>query len=467
MPRGWLAELLLALAGALVAVNLFGTASFKVAAFDFQVETKLLARPETRIVLPPVGEVAAATHRSPVLFRLTLTNIDLDGFSELLRESQDRGNGNLLAELQEEGKSHLWLYGLKLLVLAAIGGAGGVLLLHRQGFWPYLRAALLGISMLATALALTYATFNPAAFANPQYQGALRHAPWIMAMAQEAATNVSLLGKQMRVVSENFNELSQRLRQLDLGTNLDGTLRILHVSDIHNNPAAYELIARTAASFQVQAVIDTGDITDYGTPLEGQLFRHLRRLGLPYYFVPGNHDSPAALAALAKLEGVKIVREGMVTVKGLRLLALADPAASTPEIAVPQPEVMAAAAERLGQLLVSQKVRPDLVAVHNPVLARQVVGKVPVILTGHTHRYGLEVRDGTVLVNAGTTGAAGIRGLVGKGEVPYSLAVLYWREAGKGWRLVGADLIRVPGGENGFVLERRVFPDTPKEKPAA
>lgn len=466
MPKGWLAELLLVLAGALAAVNLFGTASFRVAAFDFQVETKLLARPETRIVLPPVGEVAAATHRSPVLFRLTLTNIDPDGLAALLRAGQEQGNGNLLVALREEGKAHLWPYGLRLVLLAALGGAGGVFCLHRRGWRPYLRAACLGVSLLGGILGLAYATFNPAAFANPQYQGALRHAPWIMALAQEAVTDVSLLGKQMRVVSENFSALSQRLRQLDPGTNLEDTLRILHVSDIHNNPAAYELIAKTAASFQVQAVIDTGDITDYGTPLEGQLFTRLRRLGLPYYFVPGNHDSPATLAALAKVEGVKVISAGMVTIRGLRLLAMEDPAAATPEIAVPGPEVMAQAAARLEALLAFQKEPPDLVAVHNPDLARQIVGKVPVILAGHTHRYGLEIKEGTVLINAGSTGAAGLRGLVGKGDVPYSLAVLYWRREGGSWHLVGVDLIRVPGGENGFVLERRIFPAA-AAKPAA
>lgn len=454
----WL-EGALALAGAILAVNLLGAASYNLVAFEFKVETRFPARPETRIALPPIGEVAAATHVPPLLFRLTLENVDLDGLSRLLTRSEGESSGNVLARLREEAGPYLWRYGLRLLLLAALGGAGGVGLLHRRDVRSYARGALGGVALFAALLALTAVTYDAAAFSSPQYQGVLRHAPWVVSLAQEAATDIDLLGKQMQVVGQSFQELSQRLRQLDLGTSLEGTLRLLHVSDIHNNPAAFKLIAETAQSFQVRAIIDTGDLTDYGTPLEGQLLKDLRRLNLPYYFVPGNHDSPSVIRELSRLKGVRVVREGTVSLEGLRLVALADPAAAGGAIEVARPEVMQAAASRLESLVREQEEQVDLVAVHNPLLAEPLAGKVPVVVAGHTHRYGLEVQEGTVLVNAGTTGAAGLRSLAGKGGVPYSLAVLYWRRAEEGkWYLVGVDLIRVLGGEHSFSLERRVFP---------
>ena len=69
------------------------------------------------------------------------------------------------------------------------------------------------------------------------------------------------------------------------------TLRILHISDIHNNVAAMNFVQELAADFHADAVIDTGDLTDYGLPVEATLSKGLARLPMPYLFVAGNHDS--------------------------------------------------------------------------------------------------------------------------------------------------------------------------------
>lgn len=60
----------------------------------------------------------------------------------------------------------------------------------------------------------------------------------------------------------------------------DRTIRLLHVSDIHLNPAAYDLMASVITQFTVAAVVDTGDSTDYGSELENRTLGRIGRLGV-------------------------------------------------------------------------------------------------------------------------------------------------------------------------------------------
>jgi hypothetical protein len=154
-------------------------------------------------------------------------------------------------------------------------------------------------------------------------------------------------------------------------------------------------------------------------------------------------------------------------VGGLRILGFADPAASTSERAAAGRAELTQAAEELTRLVAAQESPPDAVAVHNPALAEGLAGKVPVVLFGHTHRQEVETRQGTVFISAGSTGAEGIRGLLGTEPGAYSLAVLYWKQGDAGWRLVAVDLIRVPAGEHRFILERRLFSAPEEQEPSS
>ena len=53
----------------------------------------------------------------------------------------------------------------------------------------------------------------------------------------------------------------------------------------------------------------------------------------------------------------------------------------------------------------------DLVVVHNPRVARQLAPIYPLIITGHTHQQSIEFIDDAVILNPGSSGAAGMRGL--------------------------------------------------------
>src|SRR3546814_1798996 len=82
---------------------------------------------------------------------------------------------------------------------------------------------------------------------------------------------------------------------------------------------------------QVDAVLDTGDVTTFGLPLESRFGSLLQASPVPYIVVPGNHDSPANRAPLPQMTGITVLAGDSVTVGGVRILGLADPPFSSEE----------------------------------------------------------------------------------------------------------------------------------------
>jgi predicted phosphodiesterase len=65
----------------------------------------------------------------------------------------------------------------------------------------------------------------------------------------------------------------------------------LHVSDLHLNPAGVDLLRNLVTSFRVDAVLDSGDVTDYGSKSEGQFVQLLDGVPVPYIVIRGNWNS--------------------------------------------------------------------------------------------------------------------------------------------------------------------------------
>lgn len=103
------------------------------------------------------------------------------------------------------------------------------------------------------------------------------------------------------------------------------TTAVLWVPDIHNNPAAYEVMRTPIRQFDVQAVLDTGDSTDLGSSFEHRLLDPREELGVPYVWVRGNHDSATTQSYLARMGNVTVL-DGpeVVEVAGLRLAGIGD-----------------------------------------------------------------------------------------------------------------------------------------------
>lgn len=385
---------------------------------------------------------------------------------------------SMLALFREQAPAIARVFLARTLLLSGLGGMAGFAFAGklvrptvRGHFIRRLAAGLMvGVVTVAFLAALTFLTFSPGAFERqPQYDGALEAAPWVVGFVGESLDKLGDLGQQLQKLAANINSLFKRVDELGPLGSPEGDLRLLHVSDLHGNPAGFDFVRQVAASFRVQAVIDTGDITDFGTPIEARILQGLARLGVPYFFVTGNHDSPAVLQALSKLTNVRILNGKEIVFHGLSILGFQDPAGLRSS---PDPVDLAELrklAERIKAGLAqggdgadhaaTKRSGPDILAVHNQRLALELAGWAPVILHGHDHELKVRLIAGSILVDAGTTGASGLRGLATEAGIPYSMAVLYFqrKSPGDGYRLAAIDTIKVYGLKSGFSIDRKLF----------
>ena len=313
------------------------------------------------------------------------------------------------------------------------------------------------LTIISTA-ALSYDTV---AFSRAEYEGILEAAPWVLTVLQEGMGVVENLGGQFMEIVDNISFLQKEMeKNAPLVENKD-TRRILHVSDIHNNPAAFAFIQRIVETFHIELIVDTGDLVDYGTSLEMELFaQQLAGLKIPYVFIPGNHDSPSVVEQLKKIENVTVLEEGIVEIAGLRIAGIADPASYSTAMEVADEAVMEDAAQKLQEIVLNAG-EVDIIAAHNPGCFKYLRSGYNLLLGGHIHRPYVEEAENYLEINAGSTGAEGIRGIKTL-EINFSLIMLNLRysETERAFFPLSADLIKVKQYPLHFSFERFLFVDT-------
>ena len=392
----------------------------------------------------------ANTHISPLKIGVNLQQIDLEELSSYL-EVSDTDTDEFVEKWEEKLISTARTFTIKILGLSALGGFLGTLIIGYRGKKKLILGSVIGFLVLALILAGTVFSYDYMAFMNPEFEGALESFPWMMGVIEESLTKIGELGEQLEIISVNLFNLFQRIENVGTLGTIDGEYQILHVSDIHNNPAAYDFIFQISSSFGADMIIDTGDITDYGTPVEAELASRIYELGIPYIFIPGNHDSPQVVERMEQIPNVIILKEDIVEVMGFNIAGIEDPSAVSTEMAVKNEETLMEYTTRLEDVIDSSGVVPDIVGVHHPMIAKEFFSKIPVVLTGHTHQQNIEIKENSTLINAGTTGAAGIRGFQVDEDVPFSLALLHMSEEKE---LLAVDLIEITHLEGGYRVER-------------
>ena len=449
--------ILSALAGLFIAAALFSETSFEIGAFKMTAALVPSLQGETVIVFPPFGKLRALTHHPPFLLEITLKNVELELLPASLKELSA---SPAISFLQKEFREKMAHFFLRQALISFFCSALILIILLRSDRRRLLRSALAGglLCLLLLALLLGATLIYPydiGAFNNPRYEGALAAAPWIIRLAGEAQDTVSALSEQLEVMAVNLEDLSSRLHEINPPPD-SGEIRALHVSDIHNNPAAFDLIEKVCDAFQIDLIVDTGDLTDYGSEIETELAARLARLPLPYLFLPGNHDSLESIELL-RSEGALIIEANPVEIKGLRIAGLPDPASTEPSAKVAPEDSLRQASLQASEKILESERPPDIFALHNPLMAEPFLGKLPLILCGHTHSAGIyfDEESPTILVNAGTTGASGVRGLLAPHKNPYSAVILYFNPGSDGgMELAAADLISIEQLQDSFTLQR-------------
>jgi predicted phosphodiesterase len=451
--------------GAVLAVELFSPLTFTVDAFTVRLGLRFLAAGQTVVQVPPFGTVAAPTHRGPLGIVVTLVGVDITRLSGLIASFT---RAQLLPGLLAAARRDIALTVGWAMALATLGGAALPWLAGERSRRRVLGGASAGLAAVGTAILLAWGTFRPTAFRQPTFTGALQAAPILVNLAQEGFSTVRNFEAQMGSIAGNLNLLFAASQRLGATPPAPGEVTVMLVSDIHNNPLGYDLISRLIPTFHPAFILDAGDLTDFGTPLESGQLTRIAGYGIPYLFVAGNHEKPPEMAELARVKNVVILNGQEVVEDGVGIVGVPDPSSTGGTSQVASPAALAAAAQAL-RADVARAAYPVSVAVaHNPDVVAPLFGQVPVIVNGHTHSIWVRTQGDHVWLNDGTTGAGGIRqvapepGPQAGQEVRtalYSLMLLYLEPAGGGlYRAAAVDTVRLSEVQGTLDLQRQVFP---------
>jgi putative phosphoesterase len=449
-------KIMCAVMGSLFFIHFFDSLIVNVSGMEFIINLKLSWKGYTSIVLPPLGVLKATTHKAPVQINIVLQNINLDFIKSILDVAPNKRE--LILMFKNQINHTLYILAAKTVLLGLLGAAFGGIVLRLKNKEVVLCSV---IGLLITILLLTsvFATYNMDAFNTPEYSGTLKAAPWIINLLNKGISQINELGQQLKNMSDNISTVFSKMDGIGPIDGNDEVIRVLHVSDIHNNPAAYDFMEQVVKNFKVDFIIDTGDITDYGTPLENMIIKNLAKLSVKYIYVSGNHDSQSVINMLKKAKNVAVLDGKMINIDGINVLGFSDPASKTGDIEPPDEMKIMEQNLKIHEWLDISHSEPDILAVHNPKITENIIGRVPVILNGHTHKLNLFQRDGSIVINAGTTGAAGIRGFQTNSDIPYSAVLLYFKKPGNNQKtgLMAADVIKISNLKTGFQVERVFF----------
>lgn len=406
----------------------------------------------TVVEIPPAGAVEADTHTAPVAFALAVKEITVTDIDELTDPESETLRA--LENWQEPVRREMVKMIVRGVLIAALAGALVAGALRRGWKWG-LGGAVTG-ALVAVVLGTTaYATYDVSAFSEPRYTGSLARAPEIIAFSEQTLANLGTYGDRVPEIAESLYRTISELHQLPAEFPEGETIRVLHVSDLHNSPAGASLISRVASLYNVGLVIDTGDTAELGLAAEADYPRSYLPLPAPYIWLAGNHDKPEMAAAMAEVPGVTVLKDSFTEAAGLTIGGFFDPAAGVPgPESLPDAQI-AEDAERIAAAVAAYRPRSFLVAVHDPRQGARLAGLVPVVLNGHTHNAGVAVREGTVFLDAGSTGGGGYRSFEDEREKPSSLQVLYIQRSPL--KLMAVDTITIYGFSQEFEIRRRTF----------
>ena len=444
----------------LLFIQLLGPVNFSTGAFEFEASLKLWGKGRTLVYFPPLGKVTASTHWPPLDFHLLLKNINLEELTTLTTNIPltNFWSGDLFQEI----KIRIIKYTLFLFLLVFLLGMASPLLLTRRRVSKkeMFLMGLVNLIVLVSFVSVAFLSYNTAAFLEAEYQGVLEAAPWVLNVLQEGRDIVENIGVQFAEVVESISFLEKEMEKNTLLDEPQDSIKVLHVSDIHNNPAAFDFIRRIVDTFNVQLIIDTGDMVDYGTDWELELFyQNFQEIKIPYVFIPGNHESSLVIEQLQKFKNVTVLEDDEIEIEGLKIAALADPASSSTAPSLADETLVEEKAQQLADNVAGSG-EVTIIAAHNPQLFKYLRKDGNLLLGGHLHHPFVKKYEEYIEINAGTTGASGIRGLQNM-KINFSLILLDFRYVEQEQRHVpfSADLIKVEQFPLNFSLERFIFVD--------
>ncbi|QVQ54451.1 metallophosphoesterase [Spiractinospora alimapuensis] len=456
--------LLVGVGGAGVGVAAGGSVTTAIGPADVQLSLRPALQGETVVDVSPLGRLSFDTHTGPLRIDARIVEIRLDAAEEII---DDPDAINRMAEsVASEVRDGVIRMGAHALLFGVLGAAlaGGVLFRDVRRTAGATAGALVTLGAVGVT---AVGTFNANAIAEPRYTGLLAGAPQVVGNAYDVVDRFEEYQEQLAGLVGNVSTLYQVTSTLPVYEEDDeSTVRVLHVSDIHLNPAAWTIISSLRDQFQADFIVDSGDLTDRGNPAEDVFADEISDLDVPYVWVRGNHDSTSTQEAVEAQDNAVVLDGEATEIEGLRVYGAGDPRFTPDKSADPGTEDdLTEIGELQAQSQADADPPLDFVVMHDPVQAEPFSGQVPLVLAGHGHRRWEETKpSGTQFLVQGSTGGAGLRGLETgvDSPTPYQASVLYFdRETG---RLQARDDIDLGGlGLTSAQIERHVESDPDRD----
>ncbi|MFF4491356.1 metallophosphoesterase [Streptomyces sp. NPDC001544] len=399
----------------------------------------------TKINVAPLGALSLDSHVAPVRLDVNVDQLD-PVRSQALVDHPERISGlqDEIAHDVEHGTVDLAVRSC----VAVVSGATALGLAVYRRPRRALAAGGLAFTLLAASGATAYATWNPESVLEPRFSGLLSSAPSLVGNARSIVTEFDVYQKELARLVTNVTKLYDVTSTLPAYQPDPTTIRVLHVSDIHLNPASWKIIASLVAEYKVNVIVDTGDTMDHGTAAENGFLDPIADLGVPYVWVRGNHDSRVTQRYLGRMRNVHILDDGKAeSVAGLRFAGMGDPQFTPDRSGRLSDTQEQQAGDRLASALRDQRTAGtpvDVAMIHEPSAARETDGEVPLVLAGHLHHEGDEImKKGTRLRIEGSTGGSGLRAVEHKYPAPIEASILYFDRDTR--RLQAWDAIKLGG----------------------
>jgi predicted phosphodiesterase len=477
---------LVAVGGVIVGTMLFAHTDLDVGPFRAEMSISPSLRGGTEIDIPPLGSLHLRSHAGPIHLKVDLGSLDQSRTEALIdRPDAISAAGEHAVDDVRSGVMRLGVRTLGIGVLSA-------LVLAALIFRDVRRIAAAGVTALVVtggSLGLAAGTLRPDSIAEPRYEGLLVNAPSVVGDARKIADNYGRYADQLEQIVSNVSRVYTTVSALPSYEPASNTTRILHVSDLHLNPSSWGLIRTVVKTFDIDAVVDTGDDVDWGSAAETSYVSSISSLDVPYIYVRGNHDSSAIQSAIAKQKNAVVLDNTITTVDGLTIAGIGDPEFTPDKSTTEPPEDPATspllqAGQQLADTVRAHDKRVDFAMVHDPAMAPPLSGVVPLVLAGHLHHREVSLLPApsvappvsaspsssvapspslppadapmpTRLMVEGSTGGAGLRGLEKDKPTPLELSVLYFDE---NHNLKAYDDIQLGGtGESNVEMQRNVI----------
>ncbi|MDG4833823.1 metallophosphoesterase family protein [Solwaraspora sp. WMMD1047] len=461
------------LAGLVGGMLLAGPSSGDVGPFEAKFALTPAWSGGTDVQLPPLGAVWFDSHYGPV--RLTVRLDSLDQNRTLALASSPDALAEASRTVVDDVRSGI----IHAVIRHVVAGLLGALLVAVFVLRTPRRVAVsagLAVAVMAATATVAVTTFRPESVEEPTYRGLLTNAPAVIGDAQEITSQFGRYRDQLQRLVNNVSKLYGTVSTLPAYQPTAGTVRVLHISDLHLNPVAWPLVTAVVRQYAIDVVIDTGDINDWGSPPESAYVDAIGDLGVPYVYVQGNHDSQLTATAVARQPNAVVLDDQIATVNGLTIAGIGDPR-FTPDkrdadAEEPDADPVRESGRQLATTVTAAGVPVHLALVHDPVAAEPLNGVVPLVLAGHHHERKVSTmeqlpdRPATRLMVQGSTGGAGLRGLENEEPTSLQMSILYF---GPQQALGAYDEITIGGtGRTDVTIQRKILDpeDQPQPSPS-